>query len=74
MMLARTCILTIALGVVALAAPGGLSPANEAAAYCIQIEGVDDCLNPCLEAGGAYQAARDATGMGDETPDLVCAL
>jgi hypothetical protein len=64
---------TLALGALVLSVPSAVSPVEDASAYCmLQIDGIDDCFNPCMEAGGVYGAARQATGTEDKTPDMYC--
>lgn len=71
-MVPRTFLTMLAVMTALLAAPGAVSPVDEATAYCYQIEGVDDCFNPCMDAAGAYNLARETTGTQDKTPDMHC--
>lgn len=71
-LLARLTALTMALGATALAAPAAFSPVELASGYCVQIDGVDDCFNPCNEASGPYNEVRRTTGAGGVLPPLYC--
>lgn len=71
-MTARIAAMALGLGALLLTLPAGLSPVEEASAYCVQIEGVDDCFNPCMEAAGAYNGARQETGTEDTLPPAYC--
>lgn len=68
----KTFVLTLAIGALALSLPPSLSPVGDASANCFQIDGVDDCFNPCMEAAAVYNTARHASGTEDETPDAYC--
>lgn len=72
MVAARLVAATLALGLFVLAAPG--SPVEPAAANCWQIDGVDDCFSPCLEAASVYNTARETGGVEDKTPSMECPM
>lgn len=62
---------SLALAALAAAA-ASLIPASSASAYCVTIEPLPGCYNPCTIADNAYRTA-DRTA-GDKLPNLglVC--
>lgn len=64
----RTKILIASLG---LGVAGALLPATAASASCIQVEGIDRCINPSCTVAGVANTALEAAGSDER---LFCTL